>query len=73
MTHYSLPLLLTVVAAVSFYLPSSHAVGVRPKQSAGVKGLLTCDGKPASRVRVKLYDKDTCKRGLWGGLERGRG
>jgi len=34
-------------------------VGVRPKQSAGVKGFLKCDGKAAARVRVKLYDKDT--------------
>lgn len=35
-----------------------NAVGVRPKQSAGVKGILTCDGKPAAGVLVKLYDKD---------------
>jgi hypothetical protein len=28
-------------------------------QSAGVKGVLLCNGKPAANVKVKLYDEDT--------------
>lgn len=28
-------------------------------QSAGVKGTLMCNGKPAANVKVKLYDEDT--------------
>ncbi|KAI6184957.1 Transthyretin-like protein 5 [Aphelenchoides bicaudatus] len=28
-------------------------------QSAGVKGVLICNGKPAANVKVKLYDEDT--------------
>uniref|UniRef100_A0A915DLP4 G-protein coupled receptors family 1 profile domain-containing protein n=1 Tax=Ditylenchus dipsaci TaxID=166011 RepID=A0A915DLP4_9BILA len=35
-----------------------HGAGVRTKQSAAVKGKLTCDGKPAANILVKLYDKD---------------
>lgn len=31
-------------------------------QSSGVRGTLLCNGKPASRVLVKLYDDD---RGLY--------
>ncbi|VDK53423.1 unnamed protein product [Anisakis simplex] len=27
-------------------------------QSAGVKGILMCNNKPASKVKVKLYDDD---------------
>ncbi|KAI1708768.1 transthyretin-like family domain-containing protein [Ditylenchus destructor] len=33
-------------------------LGVRTKQAVGAKGRLTCDGKPAAKVLVKIYDKD---------------
>jgi len=39
-------------------LPLTFSIGVRPKKSAGVKGYLTCNGRPAGSVRVKLYDID---------------
>uniref|UniRef100_A0A914YA81 Transthyretin-like protein 5 n=1 Tax=Panagrolaimus superbus TaxID=310955 RepID=A0A914YA81_9BILA len=32
--------------------------GLGRTQSAGVKGQLVCDGKPATGVKVKLYDDD---------------
>ncbi|CAJ0942743.1 unnamed protein product, partial [Mesorhabditis belari] len=32
--------------------------GLGTTQSAGVRGILMCDGKPASRVKVKLWDDD---------------
>jgi hypothetical protein len=33
-------------------------IGIGRTQSAGVEGILTCEGKPASNVLVKLYDDD---------------
>ena len=33
-------------------------IGLGRTQSAGVKGQLVCDGKPATNVKVKLYDDD---------------
>jgi len=44
---------------------AAASVGVRPEQSAGVKGYLKCDGRPAANVLVKLYDKDRCELGWW--------
>ncbi|KAH7722597.1 transthyretin-like protein 1 precursor [Aphelenchoides avenae] len=37
---------------------SALSLGLGRKQSAGVKGILLCDGKPARGVKVKLYDDD---------------
>uniref|UniRef100_A0A1I7ZRQ4 Transthyretin-like family protein n=1 Tax=Steinernema glaseri TaxID=37863 RepID=A0A1I7ZRQ4_9BILA len=34
------------------------SLGLGRTQSAGVRGVLTCDGKPAAGVKVKLYDDD---------------
>uniref|UniRef100_A0AC34QFW2 Transthyretin-like family protein n=1 Tax=Panagrolaimus sp. JU765 TaxID=591449 RepID=A0AC34QFW2_9BILA len=36
----------------------ASAIGLGRKQSAGVRGQLVCEGKPASNVKVKLYDDD---------------
>uniref|UniRef100_A0A915CNT7 Transthyretin-like family protein n=1 Tax=Ditylenchus dipsaci TaxID=166011 RepID=A0A915CNT7_9BILA len=36
----------------------ANGIGMRTKQAVGAKGYLTCDGKPASNVLVKIYDKD---------------
>uniref|UniRef100_A0AC35ER33 Uncharacterized protein n=1 Tax=Panagrolaimus sp. PS1159 TaxID=55785 RepID=A0AC35ER33_9BILA len=33
-------------------------IGLGRTQSAGVRGQLVCDGKPATNVKVKLYDDD---------------
>ncbi|KAI1730500.1 transthyretin-like family domain-containing protein [Ditylenchus destructor] len=35
-----------------------EALGIGRKQSSGARGVLLCDGKPASGVEVKLYDDD---------------
>ncbi|KAE9556456.1 hypothetical protein FO519_000341 [Halicephalobus sp. NKZ332] len=37
---------------------SAYAIGIGRQQSAGVRGQLVCDGKPAANVKVKLYDDD---------------
>ncbi|KHJ98930.1 Transthyretin-like family protein [Oesophagostomum dentatum] len=40
-------------------IPSCWCIlGVGRKQSVGVTGILTCDGKPAKGVKVKLYEKE---------------
>jgi hypothetical protein len=39
------------------------SLGIGRQQSAGVKGQLVCDGKPAAGVKVKLYDDDRGKAG----------
>ncbi|KHN76331.1 Transthyretin-like protein 5 [Toxocara canis] len=44
-----------IVCAV-FFAGSEALVG--RTQSAGVKGTLKCNGKPAANVKVKLYDDD---------------
>ncbi|KAI1709753.1 transthyretin-like family domain-containing protein [Ditylenchus destructor] len=46
---------ITVMALLNL---ASTDIGIRTKQSVGVKGYLMCDGKPAADVRVKLYDID---------------
>lgn len=46
---------------MSLLLPTAYsALGgfVGRLQSVGVRGLLTCEGKPAPGVLVKLYDDD---------------
>lgn len=40
---------------------SAFGLHIGRTQSAGVKGILMCNDKPASKVKVKLYDDD---RGL---------
>ncbi|KAI1727136.1 transthyretin-like family domain-containing protein [Ditylenchus destructor] len=53
-----------IVSASIFFvfmllLQSAQQASVRPTQSIGVRGRLTCKGKPAANVLVKLYDHDT--------------
>ena len=38
---------------------AKEIVKARPQQTIGVRGVLKCNGKPAGRVLVKLYDHDT--------------
>ncbi len=62
MTHPTSTILALSTAILLVYIGTADAkICIRPEQSAGVKGLLTCDGKPAVHVRVKLYDKDRCE------------
>ena len=56
MSSFTPLLLLSLIAISAIY--SVSAIGIRTKQSAGVRGYLTCDGRPAAGVRVKLYDID---------------
>uniref|UniRef100_A0A0K0F8W8 Transthyretin-like family protein n=1 Tax=Strongyloides venezuelensis TaxID=75913 RepID=A0A0K0F8W8_STRVS len=37
---------------------SINGLGLGRKQTAGAKGKLVCDGKPATGILVKLYDDD---------------
>ncbi|TKR67971.1 hypothetical protein L596_024033 [Steinernema carpocapsae] len=37
---------------------AAFSLGLGRTQSAGVRGVLTCDGKPLAGVKVKLYDDD---------------
>ncbi|CAD5229707.1 unnamed protein product [Bursaphelenchus okinawaensis] len=37
----------------------TSTISLRPSQSIAVSGKLICKGKPASGVKVKLYDHDT--------------
>jgi len=36
-----------------------ETLGIGTLQSAGVRGVLMCEGKPAANIKVKLYDVDT--------------
>ncbi|KAH7700902.1 CRE-TTR-8 protein [Aphelenchoides avenae] len=38
---------------------NADTLTLRPPQSVGVKGKLTCNGEPAANILIKLYDKDT--------------
>ncbi|CAD5214361.1 unnamed protein product [Bursaphelenchus xylophilus] len=49
----------TLYMACLLALSTSFVFGARPQQSVSVVGRLTCDGKPAKDVKIKLYDKDT--------------
>lgn len=44
--------------ALFFFISSIDGLGLGRKQTAGAKGKLVCDGKPASGILVKLYDDD---------------
>uniref|UniRef100_A0A915C4C6 Transthyretin-like family protein n=1 Tax=Parascaris univalens TaxID=6257 RepID=A0A915C4C6_PARUN len=48
---------LITIAAFAVVFTSCDAL-VGRTQSAGVKGVLKCNGKPAANVKVKLYDDD---------------
>ena len=50
-------ILLTIILLVG-EINGLFGIGIGRKQSAGVKGALMCDGKPAANVEVKLYDDD---------------
>lgn len=41
------------------FIATTEAIGIRPSQFIGVRGTLKCNGKPASKVLVKLYDHDS--------------
>ena len=40
-------------------IQAAEYLGLRPDQSIGVRGMLKCNGRPASNVLVKLYDHDS--------------
>ncbi|KAK6752802.1 hypothetical protein RB195_003914 [Necator americanus] len=51
--------LLPVIIVGTTLLPNSFCLfGFGRKQSVAVRGLLQCNGVPASNVKVKLYDKE---------------
>uniref|UniRef100_A0AC35EW78 Uncharacterized protein n=1 Tax=Panagrolaimus sp. PS1159 TaxID=55785 RepID=A0AC35EW78_9BILA len=47
----------TIIVLIGYI--NAASVGVRPEQAIGVRGVLKCNGRPASGVLVKLYDHDT--------------
>uniref|UniRef100_A0AC34F5I7 Transthyretin-like protein 5 n=1 Tax=Panagrolaimus sp. ES5 TaxID=591445 RepID=A0AC34F5I7_9BILA len=48
-----------IATVTSFSLvPSMPSFGVGRTQSAGARGQLLCNGRPAGNVKVKLYDDD---------------
>jgi hypothetical protein len=49
--------LLALCVLIALAVSHLDALSIRPKQTAGVKGRLLCDGKPAVHARVKLYHK----------------
>lgn len=51
------PLLLSTLLIVVH----ADILSIGRTQSSGVKGYLTCDGKPVAGVKVKLYDDDRGK------------
>uniref|UniRef100_A0A0N5BVH7 Transthyretin-like family protein n=1 Tax=Strongyloides papillosus TaxID=174720 RepID=A0A0N5BVH7_STREA len=46
-----------ITIAILLTLPLTQGIG--RTQAAGAKGYLTCNGRPASGVRVKMYDDDS--------------
>ncbi|TKR71947.1 hypothetical protein L596_019475 [Steinernema carpocapsae] len=51
-------LIATVFLAASCVLVTEAVMGIGRTQSAGVRGTLMCNNKPAANVKVKLYDDD---------------
>lgn len=47
-----------IIQLVSLFLLPISVICLGTTQSAGVKGTLMCDNKPAKNVKVKLYDDD---------------
>lgn len=47
-----------ILIPIMFFIGRIQCIGIGRKQSAGVRGILLCDGKPAADVEVKLYDDD---------------
>lgn len=48
-----------VLVCLAALVVSTEALGIIGRtQSAGVKGILMCNKKPAANVKVKLYDDD---------------
>uniref|UniRef100_A0A1I8AHT5 Transthyretin-like family protein n=1 Tax=Steinernema glaseri TaxID=37863 RepID=A0A1I8AHT5_9BILA len=52
------PLLVCLILSICFCSVSESVMGIGRTQSAGVRGTLTCNGRPAANVKVKLYDDD---------------
>uniref|UniRef100_A0A915EG94 Uncharacterized protein n=1 Tax=Ditylenchus dipsaci TaxID=166011 RepID=A0A915EG94_9BILA len=55
---FHLEMLIHALLVALLVVSCSGLLGIGRKQSAGVRGILMCDGKPASDVEVKLYDDD---------------
>lgn len=57
---FQMQLLTATLLVVLIHLLHADLFGTGRKQSVAVAGHLVCDGKPASGVKVKLYDKEMC-------------
>ncbi|KAK0408747.1 hypothetical protein QR680_004133 [Steinernema hermaphroditum] len=49
---------ISLILLLSTILAAIYALGVGRTQSAGVRGTLMCNDRPAAHVKVKLYDDD---------------
>uniref|UniRef100_A0A0K0EBK0 Transthyretin-like family protein n=2 Tax=Strongyloides stercoralis TaxID=6248 RepID=A0A0K0EBK0_STRER len=49
----------TIFVTITFLLSIPLIECIGRTQSAGAKGYLTCNGSPASGVRIKMYDDDS--------------
>uniref|UniRef100_A0AC34R4Q9 Transthyretin-like family protein n=2 Tax=Panagrolaimus sp. JU765 TaxID=591449 RepID=A0AC34R4Q9_9BILA len=49
---------LVCLLVVGVAVASAGILGIGKTQSAAVRGVLTCNGRPAENVKVKLYDED---------------
>src|SRR5690242_4303192 len=56
LTYNCFQMIKFVVLLALFGVVTANILG--RAQSAGVRGRLMCDGRPASGVKVKLYDED---------------
>lgn len=54
--QYQLAVLLVCLASTAYAL-----LGIGRTQSTAVRGQLMCNGRPASGVKVKLYEKEPSK------------
>jgi hypothetical protein len=51
--------MLKVIIFSIFIVVAIATLSVRPDQTLGAKGVLKCNGKPASGVLVKMFDHDS--------------
>lgn len=52
-------LLIIILSVFLISVANADTLTLRPPQSVGVKGKLTCNGEPAANILIKLYDKDS--------------